>query len=354
MRPHSLPVLFHGFLPIGGRPGIAVLLVWLLVPVLATIISGAAMAQGVSSSAVQISFTANQSELTVGDPVTLTLDITHPSDHVVVVPRLGRFWGQFEVLSQTAAQITVGDTGTSTTRQWIDVTLFSTGSFETPALPLTVRKPDGSVEQLSSPVVRLNVKSVLSGPDEPLRDIREPVDLETPLWEKPLARVIGLSSIVVLCAAGYILRRSLRRRETQLTEEDERTPWDKAIQGLDEIEGQDLPAAGDYRQHYTLVSQVVRSYMGIICFPDDGREEAPRLTTEELEAGLRNSTLEPSIERLVIDLLEDADSVKFANHIPTSAEAQEALRRARFIVETTEPIHENATAQNKTGQRKVT
>ena len=354
MRPHNLPVLFHGFPPIGGRPGIAVLLVWLLVPVLATIISGAAMAQGASSSAVQISFTANQSELTVGDPVTLTLDITHPSDHVVVVPRLGRFWGQFEVLSQTAAQIAVGNTGTSTTRQWIDVTLFSTGSFETPALPLTVRKPDGSVEQLSSPVVRLNVKSVLSGPDEPLRDIREPVDLETPLWEKPLARVIGLSSIVVLCAAGYILRRSLRRRETQLTEEDERTPWDKAIQGLDEIEGQDLPAAGDYRQHYTLVSQVVRSYMGIICFPDDGRTEAPGLTTEELEAGLRNSTLEPSIERLVIDLLEDADSVKFANHIPTSAEAQEALRRARFILETTAPIHENATAQNKTGQRKVT
>ena len=144
----------------------------------------------------------------------------------------------------------------------------------------------------------------------------------------------------MLCAAGYILRRSLRRRETQLTEEDERTPWDKAIQGLDEIEGQDLPAAGDYRQHYTLVSQVVRSYMGIICFPDDGRTEAPGLTTEELEAGLRNSTLEPSIERLVIDLLEDADSVKFANHIPTSAEAQETLRRARFIVETTATIHE--------------
>ena len=347
MRPHSLPVLFHGFPPIGRRPGIAVLLVWLLVPVLATIISGAAKAQGVSSSAVQISFTANQSELTVGDPVTLTLEITHPSDHVVVVPRLGRFWGQFEVLSQTAAQIAVGNTGTSTTRQWIDVTLFSTGSFETPALPLTVRKPDGSVEQLSSPLIQLNVKSVLSGPDEPLRDIREPVDLETPLWGKPLARVIGLSSIVVLCAAGYILRRSLRRRETQLTEEDERTPWDKAIQGLDEIEGQDLPGAGDYRQHFTLVSQVVRSYMGTICFPDDGRAEAPGLTTEELEAGLRNSTLEPSIERLVIDLLEDADSVKFANHIPTSAEAQEALRRARFILETTAPIHENTAAQNE-------
>ena len=312
------------------------------------------MAQGASSSAVQISFTANQSELTVGDPVTLTLEITHPSDHAVVVPRLGRFWGQFEVLSQTAAQITVGGTGTSTTGQRIDVTLFSTGSFETPALPLTVRKPDGSVEQLSSPVVRLNVKSVLSGPDEPLRDIREPADLATPIWEQPLARVVGLSSVAVLCVAGYILRRSRRRRETQLTEEDERTPRDKAIQGLDEIEGQDLPGAGDYKQHYTLVSQVVRSHMRIICFPDDGRTDAPELTTEELEARLRESTLASSIERLVIELLVDADSVKFANHIPTSAEAHEALRRARFIVETTAPIHESAATQNKSGQRKVT
>ncbi len=314
---------------------------------LATAISGAAMAQGASSSAVQISFTANQSELTVGEPVTLTLEITHPSDHVVVVPRLGRFWGQFEVLSQTAAQITVGDTGTSTTRQRIDVTIFETGNFETPALPLTVRKPDGSVEQLSSPLVRLNVKSVLSGPDEPLRDIREPADLATPLWEQPLARVVGLSAIAALFGAGYILRRSRRRRETQLTEEDERTPWDKAIQGLDEIEGQDLPGAGDYKQHYTLVSQAVRSHMRIICFPDDGRTDAPELTTEELEARLRKSTLASSIERLVIDLLKDADSVKFANHIPTSAEADEALRRARLIVEMTAQIHENAAAQSE-------
>ena len=96
MRPPRLPFLFQGFSPIGRRPGIAVLLVWLLIPVLATAISGAAMAQGASSSAVQISFTANQSELTVGEPVTLTLEITHPSDHVVVVPRLGRFWGNLK------------------------------------------------------------------------------------------------------------------------------------------------------------------------------------------------------------------------------------------------------------------
>ena len=344
MRISRFPLISQLISPMVRRAGLTVWLACLLVSLTATVVSGTALAQGASSSTVQISLTPNQPDLTVGDPVTLTLEITYPDDHAVVIPRLERTWGPFEVLSQSVAEITVNGNGKSTTQR-IDVTLFSTGTYETPTLPLMVRKPDGSVEKLLSPSVRLNVKSVLTAPDEPLRDIREPADMATPLWEQPLARVIGLGGIVTLCALGYMVHRGMRRSEAQLAEEDMRTPQEKAIQELDEIERQDLAGAGDYKQHYTLVSQIVRNYMRAICSPGDEPSYAYEMTTEELETALGNSALDSGIERLVIDLLREADSVKFANLTPSTADAADALRRARLIVAEATPHSEDAASQ---------
>ena len=326
------------------RAGLIVWLACLLVSLTATVVSGTALAQGTSSSAVQIFLTPSQPDLTVGDPITLTLEITYPDDHAVVIPRLERTWGLFEVLSQSVAEITVNGNGKSTTQR-IDVTLFSTGTFETPALPLTVRKPDGSVDELLSPSVQLNAKSVLTGPDERLRDIREPADMATPLWEQPLARVIGLGGIAALCALGYAVQRGMRRSEAHLAQEDMRTPGEKAIHELDEIERQDLVGTGDYKRHYTLVSQIVRNHIRATCLPDNEPSYAYEMTTEELETALRNSELDPGIERLVIDLLREADSVKFANRTPTTADAADILRRARLIVAEVTPHSEDATSQ---------
>ena len=347
MRGPRLPLLSRCIPPVGGRLGLGIWLVSLLVPLLITAAFGIATAQASSSSAVQVSFTASRTELTVGDPVTLTLEITHPRDHVVVVPRLGRNWGQIEVLSQTGARITVNDSETRTTRQQIDVTLFSTGVFDTPAIPLTVRKPDGSVKQLATPPVRLTVKSVLTGPDEPLRDLREQADLRTPLWEQPLARVMVLSAIVTLCVGSYFVYYRLRGRQEPAIEEETLTPLQDAVLRLDDIESRDLPGAGNFKEHYALVSQVVSGYIRLMCFHDDGRANAREMTTEELEAKLRESPFDARIGRIVADLLKDADAVKFANHMPNAPEAYDALGRARVIIEEASLLFEESGA---TGQ----
>ena len=348
MRAPCLPLPSRCIPPVGSRLGLGILLVSLLVPLLLTAAIGTAAAQAGSPSAVQVSLTANRTELTVGDPVALTLEITHPRDHVVVLPRLGRNWGQFEVLSQTGARIMVNDAETRTTRQNIDVTLFSTGDFDTPAMPLTLRKPDGSVELLAIPPVRLTVKSVLSGPGDPLRDIREPADLKTPLWEQPLVRAMVLGALALLCAGSYFVRQRLRGQKEPAIEEETLTPLQDAVQRLDDIESRDLPGTGNFKEYYALVSQVVSSYIRLMCFHDDGRANAREMTTEELEAMLRESAFDARIGRVVTELLKDADAVKFANHMPTAPEAYDALGRARVIIEEATPLFENMPPQNNT------
>ena len=128
MTVSRFPFISQLTLPIGRRVGFAVWLACLLVSPPAALVSGTAPAQVAPSSAVQISLTPSQPDLTVGEPVTLTLEITYPDDHAVVVPRLERTWGPFEVLSQEPVKISVNGSGRRTTQQQIDVTLFSVGT----------------------------------------------------------------------------------------------------------------------------------------------------------------------------------------------------------------------------------
>ena len=189
---------------------------------------GAAFAQEAPSPGVRSSLTADRAELTVGQIVTLTLEVVHSADQVVVLPRLGAEWGAFEIRSQTPAQNVSNGDGTETTRQDLRVTIFSTGTFETPDLPISVRGPDGNARQVSPPPVQLTVTSVLSDPEAQLRDLRPPADLSIPLWKQPLARALAaLAILAALILAVYILHLRLRGGESfPVAATDTRTPWE--------------------------------------------------------------------------------------------------------------------------------
>ena len=309
--------------------------VLLLVTVLSLATVNPTAAQNVPPQGVRMSFVADHSELTVGDVVTLSLVIVHPTDHVVVVPRLEREWGPFEVQDQTAVQTISVDGGVRTVAKQVRVTLFQTGDFETPSLPVTVRSPDGSVEQTEPHPVRLTVNSVLSGSDDQLKDLRPPADLSTSFWDRPAVFVIGGLIIVgLLGTSGYYLYRRSRSLDASVSPEvDTRSPWEVAMQELDRIARLDLPAGGDLKQHYTLMADALRICLGATFIEGEGRATAADMSTEEIETTVRRSSLDPGSSRAIIGLLQEADLVKFANYEPPAARAYEAALEARAMVE---------------------
>ena len=327
-----------------GGLGFRVWIPWAAVLVLAAGVPGTAFGQDASSSGARISFTADRAELTVGDIVTLTLEVTHSGDQAVVVTRLSPEWGPFEVRSQTPAQTVSNGDGTETTRQRLQVTVFAPGTFETPTFPISVRSPDGSVERVFPPPVRLTVRSVLSGPDEPLKDIRPPADLSMPLWEQPAARAMAaLAALVALGAVVYFLYRRPRRRETlPVPVIDTRTPWEIAAQELDRIQRLDLPRGGRFKEHYTLVASAVSAFVHAIYLKDAGHPDVTGMTTDEIGAAMWRSSLDRKNARLVVDLLLEADLVRFSNHTPPVSQAYEASGQARRIVEDVRPPAEEA------------
>ena len=317
---------------------------WATALVLTVGIPGSAFAQEASSSGIRTSFTADRAELTVGDIVTLTLEVTHSADQVVVLPRLGAEWGSFEVRSQTPARTVSNGDGTETTRQHLWVTIFAPGTFETPDLPVSVRGADGAVEQASPPPVRLTVRSVLSGSDEQLRDIRPPSDLSIPLWKQPFARAMAaLATLAALGLVGYILhRRSPRRAPLPALVADTRTPWEVAVQELDRIERLDLPGEGNFKEHYSLVAEVTRTYIYATYLADVSRQDATDMTTDEMGVAISRSSLDRKNARLAVDLLLKTDLVRFSNYTPSVSEAYDSLTQARDIVDGSKPSVEES------------
>ena len=331
---------------VGSRLGFPVWVLW-AAAALAAIAPGVAVAQGGPHSSIRVSFTADRAALTVGDIVTLTLEVTHPADHVVVLSRLAPEWGPFDVVSQTSAQTDSNGDGTETTSQRIEVTLFAPGTFETPDLSISVRDPDSGLERVFPTPVRLTVDSVLSGPNETLKDIRPPADLAPALWRQPAALASAVLAVVVLLVSGsvLVLRRLRSRAEQAVSMADTRTPWETATQELDRIDRLDLPGAGRFKDHYTLLAGVTRAYVRVMYMQDAGRPDATEMTTDEIRSAIGQSSLDRKNAGLVVDLLLEADLARFSNYSPSGSQAYGALQRAREFVEGTNPVGEDARQQ---------
>ena len=257
-----------------------------------------------------------------------------------MVPRLEREWGPFEVQAQTSVQTISLTEGIRTVAKQFRVTLFAPGSFETPDLPISIRGSDGTVTHVSPSPVQLTVNTVLSSPDDKLKDLRPPAVLSTPFWGRTIVLVLILVAALVLLGGTtfFFFRRSRRAEEPAGASPDLRTPWEVATQELERIVRLDLPGRGDTREHYTLVAAALRTYLGATYLRGEGGRNADDMSTEEIAAIIEGSGLDLGNARLVIELFQEADLVKFANHEPTAAQTNEAVVQVRNIVEATRPV----------------
>lgn len=352
-----------------GKLGFGARARWLLVAAgVAAIASGTApgavWAQE-SKPPVHITFEADVdegTELKFGDVVPFVLEITHSPDKTVNVGRLPRYprqWGpSFEVREQTRGRTTSNDDGTVTMRQEIHAAALGTGILQTPDIPITIRHPDGSVEPVLPFPVDVVVLSTLSSEGDEPADIQPQADLSTPLLEDPVvqAATVGLATGAVLAAAAagayYVYRRTRGRGSLPLPVVDTRTPWDAAIEELDRIERLDLPEYGRFKEHYTLVADAMRVYVHAMYLADVSPVDAIDMTTDETAAALKRSVLDAAPVRLILDLLNECDLVKFARYTPSVSSAYEASGHARYIVEVTRPALDDGRLENAVDVRR--
>jgi hypothetical protein len=287
------------------------------------------MAAANAQQEISATLSVEAPELTVGDVVPLTLQVTHPAGYRLVPVQLEGTWGDFEIRAVSPPQVTANPDGSETTTQTISVALWAPGEHTTLELPVAVSDTQGELHETSAAPLSVEVASVLVEGDNQLRDIKPQAELPLPVvWPW----VVGSLLVSAVILAPFLRRWWLRRQETLAAAPDLRLPHEVAYDELERIEGLNLPVQARFKEHYTLASDVLRKYM----------EETLHIatvdrTTYEIRHALKYSPLSQTVKSDLQELLMDADLIKFAKVKPEIELAQVYIPRVRRVVAVTTP-----------------
>ena len=273
-------------------------------------------------------------EINVGTPVTIAIEVAHPPETQVVFPRIDNQWDDvFELRGSPQASTQEKDERLVSTKTF-EVVAFRPGEHETPPLIVTILSVGNPPLDQSTGLLKLNIVPVLAEDDEELVDIRPQAEMTGPLLDlgdlaAPSSWPWIAAALALIGLAGWGLYRLLRPRPPEPVYI---SPYDAAMAELGRIEGLRLPAAGRFKEHYTLVADVMRTYL-------EGEFGIPALdrTTSEIQAEVSAADIDADGAVEMRWLFVDCDIIKFTGLEPDEYEAGLMVGRARGILDMIRP-----------------
>jgi len=274
---------------------------------------------------------------TIGDPIKLELTATGPSYLDITLPELPGQSDFFEIRDQETIEPVRNGEGVVTVIRMATLIPWAVGTITISPLIVQYSDASGRIQEAPSPVLSITVNSVLTG-TEGKQDLKPQASLSVdppPIWPWILG---GIVAVMVLSSLTWWVIR--RRRRKNLSQEDTgsiadpRYPEDIAYEQLEYIAGLNMPAKGEFIDHYDMIADCIRVYLeGIYRIP------ARELTTKEILRSLKKSKQITSdeIASALKVVLDEADLVKFAKFSPTIQQALSAILRAQRLVDLTKP-----------------
>lgn len=291
------------------------------------------------ATAVDIRVQTTPESLTVGDHVTVDVQVDAPAGAQVTFPQPpASRWAEVLDLhtippasegtpSAEKASSSASDGVTQTWTGRYTLALFGVGDVVLP--PWTVEvQADTSVTTVHTDSLRFFVASVLddSMAAADIRDLKPQQDLRVPL---PLWVWI-VAAVVLLAALGvWWIRRRRSRRVVIAPVAPPVSAQQWALAELAHLENRKLPLDGKIKEHHVRLSEILRGYL----------ERAPQFgftaleqTSGEILRELRQRQYKQDVQDTLARLCEEADLVKFAKHEPSVDECDAALERVRHFV----------------------
>lgn len=279
-----------------------------------------------------ISLHVSPERATIGDLLTVTVEITAPEGATLDLPDENADLGDAEVRSLEVRRERLDAGGVRVSLQY-EAVLWEVGERTIVAPPVRWRVGEGELRELERPEATVTIASLVPEDAEELRQVHEP--REIPLC--PIHYTIAALPVVLMAAlVGLAIAWVRRRRRAAASVEkpaDILTPRQEALRALEELEAQDLPAAGRIKEHYVRLSWILRRFI-------ERRWRLPALeeTTGMLGASMRASGSVPEdLGEEIVEVLRRADLAKFAKHRPQAEVATADIARARRIVEAATP-----------------
>jgi hypothetical protein len=159
-----------------------------------------------------------------------------------------------------------------------------------------------------------------------------------------------ITGALLLAGIGALLAWRARHNRQAVAASAPPLPPDIVVRReLAEIRALGLPARGEFKTYYSLVSEAVRRFLGA----EFGFQVLER-TTDEVVQVMRQQDVAGPIVAETDRFLRQADMVKFARYRPLIEEADAALDRALRLVDTSVEYHQRRLAQTAPEPRVAT
>lgn len=277
------------------------------------------------------------SSIRIGEQIQLRLNATLPKSATIYWPAISdTLTASVEVASKSKI-----DTNATSRKEFINysqtifITSFDTGFHYIP--PVTFHYSyagDASRHELLSDGVYLKVKAVEVDTTQAIRDIRGPI--QAPITFSELAPYLGAVALVGLIIAlvwYYFWRKRMNKPLFPVLVRTQGPPWQTALQSLDALEDQKLWQNGKIKEYYSELIDIIRHYL----HQQHGIEAMEMITSEILDA-YDHAGLKAESRKLLDDILNQADFVKFAKAIPARTENELSMTNARRFVDETKPV----------------
>ncbi len=290
--------------------------------------------EGSSSSTPQLNISLAPDTILIGDRATLSVEVEKDFMQVVNLPQFENnlIGDAIEVLGVLPVDTVVTDTRRHKITWNYLLTSFEPGTYNLsnfPALYLDKNIVDTlhAPQQIVLTVGSLSVDTLSTT----IYDIKAPI--ETPLVVGEFRGYLELFFIVGLILAAIIILVANRPRKTRERELDKRPtepPHLRAIRELEALHSQKIWQNNKHKLYYTRLTEILRDYL-------DGRYGigAKEMTTDEIVEAIAPLALSEKNRADLRSTLSLADFVKFAKHIPTAEENEEAYYKVYYFVEET-------------------
>jgi len=286
----------------------------------------------------QVQMTVDRTTISIGDQVKATLELFSSMNGQWINKQT--IWPD----SMKGIEVVSGPDTTAPNTGGLEATwalaFFDTGYVRIPRLPVALRH-NGILDTFYTeeiPILVLSVQPDSSG----LLAIKD-------IYEQPFSLLFykryiphALIILLVIGAFWYWMRKGKQKQEVPVYVPPPPAPHEWAYAALDELAARRLWQDGDVKEHYSLLTGILRGYLerrfGI---------HALEQTSEEINAQLQTLQLSQRTLQDTADLLSIADLIKFAKADPGIDLHAQAIERVRtFVKETTMMTLVSAETQN--------
>lgn len=277
---------------------------------------------------VRLSVKADKQNVSIGDWITLHLEVSGPKDTTVTWPSFHEALKDFEFVKQGEPK-TVSNDQNTTSNVDVVITKFDEGKYSIPALTIQYKTSKTSGTLQSNPI-SITVIGVKVDTSKDIKDIKPPLSLGIS-WREILPYIFGaIAAIALIWAINYVRKKRKKGEKIYQPQVPSRPAHEIALEALRKLEAEKLWQQGRVKEYHSRVSDIVRTYIEHTLSIN-----AMEMTTDLILSSSEIKALNQRNKNELQELLERADLVKFAKYQPLANEHEASMKNAFSFVEST-------------------